>query len=125
MRRDDSVFAVKLYEMEEQYGKLRSRILACERGGRERIRTVLKEACDEYRENELLLEEKARSSRSRAVAKLAEAQLDYRKKPENCWKVLHRMCTVRRIRRRRTRKRRICSTQSMRWILPHWPCSRR
>ena len=27
MRTDDSVFAVKLYEMEEQYGKLRSRIL--------------------------------------------------------------------------------------------------
>ncbi|HJD01219.1 MAG TPA: hypothetical protein H9750_01255 [Candidatus Mediterraneibacter excrementavium] len=80
MGRDDSIFAVKLYEMEEQYGKLRSRILACEQGGRERIRTVLKEACDEYRENELLLEEKARSSRSGAVAKLAEAQLDYRKK---------------------------------------------
>ena len=79
MGRDDSIFAVKLYEMEEQYGKLRSRILACEQGGRERIRTVLKEACDEYRENELLLEEKARYSRSGAVAKLGEAQLDYRK----------------------------------------------
>lgn len=78
MEMDDSIFAVKLYEMEEQYEKLRSCIQACEKGGRERIRTVLREAQDEYRENTLQLEEKVVSSRSQAVAKLAKAQLDYR-----------------------------------------------
>lgn len=75
---DDSIFAVKLYEMEEQYGKLRNCIRACEQGGRERIRAVLREAEDEYRENTLLLEKKVVLSRSQAVAKLAKAQLDYR-----------------------------------------------
>ena len=78
MRTDDSVFAVKLYEMEEQYGKLRSRILACERGGRERIRTVLKEACDEYRENELLLEDPGRWRNS------LKRSLITGRKPGNC-----------------------------------------
>ena len=32
MKIDDSIFAVKLYEMEEQYGKLQCRIRACEIG---------------------------------------------------------------------------------------------
>lgn len=78
MNKDDSIFAVKLNEMEEQYEKLRSCILVCEKGGRERIRAVLRKAEEEYRENTLLLEEKVISSRSQAVAKLAKAQLDYR-----------------------------------------------
>lgn len=78
MRIDDSIFAVKLNEMEEQYGKLRNCIRACEKGGRDRIRAVLRETEDEYRENTMLLEEKVSLSRSEAVAKLAKAQLDYR-----------------------------------------------
>lgn len=77
---DDSIFAVKLYEMEEQYGKLQCRIRACEQGGRGKIRSALKKAEDEYKENTMLLEEKVRSCRSPAVKSLTRAQLDYRKK---------------------------------------------
>lgn len=80
MNIDESVFAVKLYEMEEQYGKLQCRIRICEQGGRERIRSELEKAEDEYKENTLLLEKKARACRSPAVTRLTQAQLDYRRK---------------------------------------------
>ena len=80
MNIDESVFAVKLYEMEEQYGKLQCRLRICEQGGRERIHSELEKAEGEYRENTMLLEEKAKSCRSPAVTKLMQAQLDYRQK---------------------------------------------
>lgn len=80
MKTDNSIFAVKLYEMEEQYGRLQCRIRICEQGGSDKIRTELKKAKDEYRENTLLLEERAGNCRSQAVAKLMKAQLEYRKR---------------------------------------------
>lgn len=80
MNIDESVFAVKLYEMEEQYGKLQCRLRICEQGGRERIHSELEKAEGEYRENTMLLEEKAKSCRSPAVTRLTQAQLDYRRK---------------------------------------------
>lgn len=80
MKIDDSVFAVKLYEMEEQYGKLQCRIRICEQGGRNKIHSELEKAQEEFKENTFLLEEKARTCRSRAVNRLFQAQLDYRHK---------------------------------------------
>lgn len=82
MKIDDSIFAAKLYEMEEQYGKLQCRIRACELGGREEMRTALKRAEEEYKENTMFLEEKLDTCRSPAVESLARAQLDYRKRTE-------------------------------------------
>lgn len=86
MKIDDSIFAVKLYEMEEQYGKLQCRIRICEQGGSGKIHSELKKAEEEYKENTMLLEEKARSSRSLAVQRLIRAQLDYRQKTEDLMK---------------------------------------
>ena len=86
MEMDNSVFAVKLYEMGEQYGKLQCRIRVCEENNRKRIHETLQKAVDEYKENTFLLEQKVKNCRSRAVAKLAEAQLDYRKKTEELMK---------------------------------------
>ena len=80
MNIDKSVFAYKLYEMEEQYGKLQCRIRTCERGGKDKIHSELERAREEYAENSMLLEEKARSCRSPAVTRLTQAQLDYRQK---------------------------------------------
>ena len=80
MNIDESVFAYKLYEMEEQYGKLQCRIRTCERGSSEKIHSELEKARDEYTENSLLLEEKTKNCRSQAVTKLAQAQLEYRRK---------------------------------------------
>ena len=77
---DKSVFAYKLYEMEEQYGKLQCRIRICEQGDRRRIHSELEKAEDEYKENTLLLEKKARACRSPAVTSRTQPQLDYRRK---------------------------------------------
>ena len=77
---DKSVFAYKLYEMEEQYGKLQCRIRICEQGDRQKIHSELEKAEDEYKENTLLLEKKARACRSPAVTRLTQAQIDYRRK---------------------------------------------
>ena len=88
MKIDDSIFAVKLYEMAEQYGKLQCRVRVCEEGGRDKIHSELQKAEDEFEENTLLLKEKVKSCRSGAVAKLSQAQLDYRQKIEEMKKQL-------------------------------------
>ena len=68
MNIDESVFAFKLYELEEQYGKLQCRVRVCEEGGRDKIHSELQKAEDEFEENTLLLKEKVKSCRSGAVA---------------------------------------------------------
>ena len=72
MNIDESVFAFKLYELEEQYGKLQCRVRVCEEGGRDKIHSELQKAEDEFEENTLLLKEKVKSCRSGAVAKIEE-----------------------------------------------------
>ena len=61
MNIDDSVFAINYMKMEEQYGKLQCRIRICEQGGRDKIHSELQKAREEYKENTLLLEEKAKN----------------------------------------------------------------
>ena len=73
------VFAIKLYELEQQYGKLQSRIRVCGKNNRRRIREELQRAEEEYEEEHLLLQERVKNCRSRAVSRLAKAQLDYQK----------------------------------------------
>ncbi len=72
------VFAIKLYEMEQQYGKLQSRIRVCGRENRQRIREELQKTSEEYEEDRILLQERVRNCRSQAVSRLAKAQLEYR-----------------------------------------------
>ena len=83
MKIDDSIFAVKLYEMAEQYGKLQCRIRVCEQGDSRKIREELKKAEEELEENTLLLQEKTESCRSEAVRRMSQVQLDYRKKTQD------------------------------------------
>ena len=77
---DKSVFPHKPYDMEEQYGKLHCRIRICEQGCSQKIHSALENAEDEYKENTLFLEKKARACRSPAVTRLTQAQIDYRRK---------------------------------------------
>ena len=86
MKIDNSIFAVKLYEMAEQYGKMQCRIRVCEQGDKAKIRSELKKAEEELEENTLLLEEKAGSCRSEAVKALSQIQLEYRKKTQELMK---------------------------------------
>ena len=75
----DGMFAVKLCELEHQYGLLRSRLELCQGADHEKIRHLLADVLDDYRENALLLEQSAEGCRSPAVAELAGVQRDYSK----------------------------------------------
>ena len=78
----DGMFAVKLCELEHQYGLLRSRLELCQGADHEKIRHLLADVLDDYRENALLLEQSAEGCRSPAVAELAGVQRDYSKRME-------------------------------------------
>ena len=78
----DGMFAVKLCELEHQYGLLRSRLELCQGADHERVRHLLGDVLEEVRENGLLLERSAEGSRSPAAAELAAAQRDYVRRME-------------------------------------------
>ena len=67
----DGIFAVKLCELERQYGLLQTRLELCQGAGHEKIR-----------DNALLMERRAEGSRSPAVAELSSAQRDYDRRVE-------------------------------------------
>ena len=73
----EDLFAMKLYEMEQQYGKLQGRLRVCCRERREELQEELKKAKAEYEVNALLLRKSVEGSRSPAVKKLAQAQWSY------------------------------------------------
>lgn len=77
MKLSEGMFAIKLYELEQQYGRMQSRLRLCQQEDHSKIRQEFQKAIDEYRENELLLQKNVEGSRSQAVAALARAQLEY------------------------------------------------
>lgn len=77
MKIKEGMFAVKLYELEQQYGRMQSRLQLCQQDDHQKIRRELQRATEEYQEDELLLKKNVENSRSPAVAALAEAQLEY------------------------------------------------
>ena len=77
MKLNEGMFAIKLYELEQQYGRMQARLRICQQEDHARIRQELLRAEDECRENELLLQKNVESSRSPAVAALSDAQLSY------------------------------------------------
>lgn len=84
------VFAVKLCEMEEFYGRLRSRIWLCQAKEPEALRRVLEESLDEAAAQRLLLEQRIREGRLPAAAALAQAQLDYEQRADQIRSQLER-----------------------------------
>ena len=125
MKIDDSIFAVKLYEMAEQYGKMQCRIRVCEQGNEAKIHSELKKAEEELEESTLLLEEKAGSCRSEAVKILSQIQLDYRKKTQELMKNSLRTISIpKTAARRKTRAKPNCCMRNMRWISPRLQYSR-
>ena len=66
MKLNEGMFAAKLYELEQQYGRMQSRLRLCQQEDHKKIRQELQRASDEYRENELLLKSNVESSRSPA-----------------------------------------------------------
>ena len=80
--------AVKLYEMEKQYGKLQSRLLICGEKNHLRIQKELERARDEYQEQLLTLQREVEQSRSQAVKDLSQIQLSFYHKMEELKKKL-------------------------------------
>ena len=78
----EGIFAVKLCELERQYGLLQTRLELCQGADHDRLRQILQDAMNDYRENALLLEKRAEGCRSPAVAELASAQRDYTRRME-------------------------------------------
>lgn len=78
----DGIFAVKLCELERQYGLLQTRLELCQGAGHEKIRDILQDELNDYRENALLMERRAEGNRSPAVAELSSAQRDYDRRVE-------------------------------------------
>ena len=77
MKINEGMFAVKLYELERQYGRMQSRLRLCQQDDHQKIRQELQRVMEEYQEDELLLLNNVENSRSPAVAALAGAQPDY------------------------------------------------
>ena len=82
MKINEGMFAVKLYELERQYGQMQSRLRLCQQDDHQKIRQELQRVMEEYQEDELLLLNNVENSRSPAVAALAGAQLDYSRRAE-------------------------------------------
>ncbi|HJC15839.1 MAG TPA: hypothetical protein H9705_08460 [Candidatus Fusicatenibacter intestinigallinarum] len=82
MKINEGMFAVKLYELERQYGRMQSRLRLCQQDDHQKIRQELQRVMEEYQEDELLLLNNVENSRSPAVAALAGAQLDYSRRAE-------------------------------------------
>lgn len=80
MKLSQEIFAIKLYELEQQYGKLQNRIRVCGRENREELEEELEKASEEFQGNMELLKKSAEQSRSPAVAELAQAQWEYGRK---------------------------------------------
>lgn len=77
MELQQGLFAVKLRELEREYGRLQSRIHLFQEKRSWQVQQELDRLQDEYQEQALLLEEYAQSSHSPVMAALAQAQLDY------------------------------------------------
>lgn len=82
MELQQGIFAVKLCELEDAYGRLLSRLRICQEKNSSQIHEACKKLWDECREQDLLLEQCIRGCRMRSVAELAQAQLDYRRQIE-------------------------------------------
>ena len=76
------IFAVKLYELEQEYGRMQSRLHLFQEKDVHQLQEELDRLQDEYQERKLLLQERIQSSRSPSVAALAQAQLEFGERVE-------------------------------------------
>ena len=77
MNINQGIFAVKLKELEQQYGQLLSRLHLCQQEDHAKIRKELERAKDEYAEIGWLLQKQASGSQSAMVSILSSTQRTY------------------------------------------------
>lgn len=86
MKLGEEIFAIKLYELERQYGKLQNRLRVCGREDEKKLHEELEKAKGEYEKNQALLKKSVEGCRNPAVAELARAQWEYGRKVGNLLK---------------------------------------
>lgn len=86
MELSNGIFAVKLCELEREYGRLQSRIQLSQEKDPEQLHRTLERLRDEYDEQQLLLEQTARGCRLKAVGQLADVQREYGQRMERILK---------------------------------------
>lgn len=82
MKLYDGIFAIKLYELEQQFGRLQARIQVCQKMDLQQLRSELEHMTNESKENELLLHKQLAAGRLPAMEALSEAQLTYCRKAD-------------------------------------------
>lgn len=82
MELEHGIFAVKLCELEREYGRLQSRIQLVQGKNLEQIHREREHLQDEYCEHTLLLNEMVQSCRSPIMARFAEIQQKYGQQAE-------------------------------------------
>ena len=86
MTLNQDIFAVKLYEMEKQYGRLQSRLRICGRENRKKLQAELEHAKENTRKTPCSSNRASRAAAPPAVAELAEVQWEYMHKVEDLLK---------------------------------------
>ena len=76
------IFAIKLHELEQQFGRLQARIQVCQKMNPRQIQAELESMITESEENEALLKTRLSASRLPAMEALSEAQLEYCQKAD-------------------------------------------
>ena len=82
MGSEQAIFAVKLCELEQEYGRLQSEIRLFQERDETQLREELARLRDEHQEHQLLLDERVRAGRSPSAAALSEAQLEHSRRAE-------------------------------------------
>lgn len=82
MELGQGIFAVKLYELEREYGQMCSRLQICQHQPHDRIVREKQSLEEEWKEADLLLQKNVETAHLASAAELAEAQLDYRRRVE-------------------------------------------
>ena len=78
----NGLFAVKLHELEQEYGRLLTRVRMFQEKSPEQFQRERERLQDDYQGQEILLDETARACRCRTMAELAALQRDYSRRAE-------------------------------------------
>lgn len=83
MKLSQGIFSIKLYELEQQYAEMLSRLQICQQQDHQKLLSELQRVKDEYKSKEITLQNNIKNSRSKAVAALSDAQLHYLHQAKN------------------------------------------
>lgn len=82
MKLSQGIFTIKLYELEQQYAEMLSKLRTCQQEDHQKLLLELENSKDDYKTKELALQDKIHNCHSEAIEALDNAQLDYIRKTE-------------------------------------------